>query len=64
MAVEIVDCGQRRVGFIVPSASQAGGRDLSPWFDKFTMEFDEHIKNRVCGLCSIIERPCSLHAIA
>ena len=64
MAVESVDCGKRRAGPFVPSAPQAGGRDLSPWFDKLTMEFDEHIKNRVCRLCRIVEKPCSLHAIA
>ena len=64
MAVDSVDCGKRRAGPFVPSAPQAGGRYLSPWFDKLTTEFDKHIKNRVCGLCSIIERPCSLHVIA
>ena len=64
MAVESVDCGQRRAGPFVPSAPQAGGRYLSPWFGKLTMKFDKHIKNRVCGLCSIIERPCSHPAIA
>ena len=25
----------------VPSASQAGGRDLGLWFDKLTMQFDK-----------------------
>ena len=64
MAVETFDCGQRRAGPFVPSTPQAGGRDLSPWFDKLTMGLDKYIKNRVCGLCSIIERPYSLHAIA
>ena len=64
MAVESVDCGQRRAGPFVLSTPQAGGRDLSPWFDKLTMGLDKHIKNRVCELCSIIERPCSLHEIA
>ena len=45
--------------FLRPSlvASQAGGRNLSLWFDKLTMQLDKHIKNPVCRLCSIIERP-------
>ena len=59
--------------FLRPSlvASQVGGRNLSVWFDKLTMQLDKltmqfdkltmqldkHIKNRVCRLCSISERP-------
>ena len=45
--------------FLRPSlvASQVGGRNLSLWFDKLTMQLDKHIKNRVCRLCSINERP-------
>ena len=45
--------------FLRPSlvASQVGGRNLSLWFDKLTTQLDKHIKNRVCRLCSIIERP-------
>ena len=30
---------------------------LTMQFDKLTMQLDKHIKNRVCRLCSISERP-------
>ena len=62
MTAETFDCGQGSVGSFVPSASQAGGRDLRRWFDKLTMQFDKltmqfdkHLKNLVCRLCSIVE---------
>ena len=69
MTAETFDCGQGSVSSFVPSASQAGGRDLRLWFDKLTMQFDKltmqfdkltmqfdkHLKNLVCRLCSIVE---------
>ena len=43
MTAETFDCDQGSVGSFVPSASQAGGRDLrlTRQFDKLTMQFDK-----------------------
>ena len=60
------DCGRSGISSFVPCGSQAGGRDVRVWFDKFTMQFDKltmqfdkQINNRVCRLCLMTERPRS-----